>query len=69
MNQAKGFREEDVGSHDEYLDALFNRGQKTSRQIYDKVTGQVAMHSRYGMSCGPGRPDLKIGNGDGDCCS
>ena len=38
MNQAKGFPEGDVGSHVEYLDALFNRGQKTMRQLYDKVT-------------------------------
>lgn len=38
MNQAKGFPAEVVGSHDQYLDALFNRDPETCRQLYDRVT-------------------------------
>lgn len=37
-NQAKTFREEHVGSHDWFLDALFNRNGLTCRGLYDAVT-------------------------------
>jgi hypothetical protein len=37
MNQRHGFRVEDVGPHDRYLDILFNRGSETCRQLYDRL--------------------------------
>ena len=37
-NQAKTFSEADVGSHDRFIDALFNRRGQSCRGLYDKVT-------------------------------
>lgn len=37
-NQANGFDIDTVGSHEHYVDALFNRGGETIRQVYDRVT-------------------------------
>lgn len=49
MNQAKGFAVDDVGSHDRYLDALFNRGPQTCRQLYDRVTKGEASSTRINL--------------------
>jgi hypothetical protein len=38
-NQAKGYPVERVGSHDLYVDALFNRNVQSTRTLYDRVTG------------------------------
>lgn len=38
-NQRNGFPVNVVGSHDRYIDTLFNRGDTTCRQLYDSVTG------------------------------
>lgn len=38
MNQRNGFPVKEVGSHDHYIDALFNRGPETCRQLYDRLT-------------------------------
>lgn len=38
-NQRNGFLVDAVGSHDRYIDALFNRGEMTCRQLYDHLTG------------------------------
>jgi hypothetical protein len=37
-NQRNGFPVEIVGSHDHYVNTLFNRGPETCRQLYDRVT-------------------------------
>jgi len=36
-NQKNGFSVSKVGSHDHYMDTLFNRGTETCRQLYDRV--------------------------------
>ena len=38
MNDAKSFAVDVVGSHDRYLDALFNRDPETCRQLFNRVT-------------------------------
>lgn len=38
MNQRNGFPVEMVGTHEQYVDSLFNRGPETCRQLYDRVT-------------------------------
>jgi hypothetical protein len=42
MNQRNGFPVEAVGSHEHYMDALFNRGSETCRQIYDRLTDKAS---------------------------
>lgn len=37
MNQARGFRVEDVGSHRRHVDALFNREGESCRGLYDSL--------------------------------
>jgi hypothetical protein len=49
MNQRKGFPEGEVGSHDRYLDALFNRGPETCRRLYDRVTKGEASPTRINL--------------------
>lgn len=36
-NQAKKFSVEEVGSHDRYIDTLFNRGAEGCRDLYDRL--------------------------------
>lgn len=38
-NQRIGFPVNEVGSLDAFVDALFNRGRETCRQMYDRITG------------------------------
>lgn len=45
-NQAKGFPVERVGSHEHYMDALFNRGSETCRQLYDRITDNKPSETR-----------------------
>jgi hypothetical protein len=40
MNQRNPFPLEQVGGHERYLDALFNRGPETCRQLYDRIVGE-----------------------------
>ncbi|HEV7252021.1 MAG TPA: hypothetical protein VGN97_02830 [Mesorhizobium sp.] len=38
MNQRNGFPAKEVGSHEHYINALFNRGPESCRQLYDRRT-------------------------------
>src|ERR1022692_515178 len=38
-NQATGFPVELSGSHDEYIDALFNRNDRSCRRLYEQLRG------------------------------
>lgn len=38
-NQRNGFDAAEVGSHDHYVDTLFNRGSETCRALYDRIAG------------------------------
>lgn len=38
-NQRNGYDVRAVGTHDHYLDTLFNRGAENCRQLYDRVVG------------------------------
>jgi len=38
-NQATGFPTERIGSHDEYVDALFNRNGQSCRKLYERLRG------------------------------
>jgi hypothetical protein len=38
-NQRKGFDVSSVGSHDHFIDTLFNRGSETCRSLYDRIAG------------------------------
>lgn len=38
-NQRNGYDATRVGSHDHYIDTLFNRGSETCRALYDRMTG------------------------------
>jgi hypothetical protein len=40
-NQATGFPVAKVGSHDDYLDALFNRNGRSCRALYDQVRAEM----------------------------
>jgi hypothetical protein len=41
-NQATGFPAEQVGDHETYIDALFNRNEKSCRKLYEKFVGMKA---------------------------
>jgi hypothetical protein len=38
-NQRHGYRVEHVGSHDRYIDSLFNRNGQSCRALYNEITG------------------------------
>lgn len=38
QNQAKTYLEADAGSHDRFIDALFNRNGESCRRLYDELT-------------------------------
>jgi hypothetical protein len=46
MNQAKAFLVDRVGSHDRFINALFNRNGESCRGLYDEVTGDEASPTR-----------------------
>jgi hypothetical protein len=46
MNQAKTFPVEAVGSHDQYIDALFNRNGQSCRALYNRITEGKASPTR-----------------------
>ncbi|MBB6411872.1 hypothetical protein HNQ71_004560 [Mesorhizobium sangaii] len=46
-NQRNGFDIGAVGSHARYLDALFNRGSETCRQLYDRLTDKPSPTRRH----------------------
>jgi hypothetical protein len=41
FNQATGFPAAVVGSHDDYVDALFNRGDRSCRKLYEQMRGDA----------------------------
>jgi hypothetical protein len=46
MNQAKTFSVAEIGEHDEYMDALFNRNGQTCRGLYDRITQGIPSPTR-----------------------
>jgi hypothetical protein len=38
-NQARSFRVDQIGSHDAYIDALFNRNGRSCRKLYGQLQG------------------------------
>ena len=49
MNQAKTFSAATVGSHERYLDALFNRNGQSCRKLYDEASGGSPSPTRKNM--------------------
>jgi hypothetical protein len=49
MNQAKTYSERQIGSHEEYIAALFNRAPHSCRGLYDKVTGGQPSPTRHNI--------------------
>ena len=45
-NQAKTYPENMVGSHDRYIDSLFNRSGESCRGLYDEITGDDSSPTR-----------------------
>jgi hypothetical protein len=48
-NQAKGYPVEEVGTHERYLDALFNRNGQSSRALYDEITAGRSSPTRLNI--------------------
>jgi hypothetical protein len=42
MNQRNSFLVEDVGSHERYMDALFNRGGESCRGLYERLNNRAS---------------------------
>lgn len=42
LNQAKGYDVDKVGSHDHFIDTLFNRGKESCRALYGRVGGRAS---------------------------